>query len=166
MFIAGVILLLAGRQLFWLFVGGAGFFGGWQAAHLYSADLSQMTALVVAVGAGLTGVLLAIFFQAMSVIIAGFISGAYFAYSIPNIFGYEPLAAYGVVVLIGGVTGGVLAALFLNWALALFSSLIGAALIAQSLPVNFLVRGVIFVILLSIGVATQARGLNKTEKSE
>jgi len=164
--IAGVVLLFFGRSLYWFFLGAIGFVAGMKLSAIYLAGLNPLATLVVAMVAGIVGVVLAIFFQTFSVALAGFISGAYLTYNMPDIFGYQPLAAYQLAVLIGGVTGAALALVFFDWALIIFSSLIGVVLIVTGVPLVFFARLVVFVVLASVGVAVQAKSIRKTKEKE
>ena len=118
-FIVGLALIFAGRELFWLFLGTLGFAAGLEAAKFYPGVLPHGTVYLTAILAGALGVVAAVFFQALALLIAGFVSGAYFTFCIPDIFGYEPLAIYGWVVLLGAIIGAVLALRFFSWALVL-----------------------------------------------
>ena len=164
--IAGVVLLFFGRSLYWFFLGAIGFVAGMKLSAIYLTGLSPLATLVVATVAGTIGVALAIFFQTFSVALAGFVSGAYLTYNMPDIFGYQPLVQYQLAVLIGGVTGAVLALIFFDWALIIFSSLVGVVLIVTSVPLVFFVRLVVFVVLASVGVAIQARSIRKEKDKE
>jgi hypothetical protein len=161
--IAGVVLLFFGRSLYWFFLGAIGFVAGMKLSAIYLAGLNPLAAFAVAVVAGMIGVVMAVFFQTFSVAMAGFISGAYLTYNIPDIFGFQPLAAYQLAVLVGAVIGTILALIFFDWALIIFSSLIGAVLIVSSVPLVFFTRLVAFVVLASAGVALQAKSIRKAK---
>jgi hypothetical protein len=163
--ILGVVLLFAGRNLFWFFLGAVGFVAGMKIATIYLTGLPPWVALAVAMVAGLIGIAVAIFSQSFSIAVAGFISGAYLTYNIPDTFGYQPLAAYQLVVLIGAVVGTVLALMFFDWALIIFSALVGVVLIVQSVPMVLFVKAVVFAILAGTGVAVQARGIRQKKDS-
>src|SRR5215210_265313 len=68
--IAGVLLLIAGRRLFWLFVGLVGFFTVYQWFEPYSGAPSSWH-WGLAIAARLLGILLAIFLQRFAVALAG-----------------------------------------------------------------------------------------------
>src|SRR5687767_9222241 len=77
--VAGSLLLLFGRRLFWLFVTLAGFGAGMVLAR--DQFELQPPALVFAIGvfAGLLGALLSVFLQKIAVAVSGFAAGAYLA---------------------------------------------------------------------------------------
>src|SRR6185295_19307424 len=77
--IAGALLLIAGRRLFWLFVGLVGFFTVYRWFAPYPAGPSPSGRWLVAILAGLLGIVLAIFLQRLAVALAGFLVGGWFA---------------------------------------------------------------------------------------
>ncbi|HEY5793016.1 MAG TPA: hypothetical protein VIS74_06945, partial [Chthoniobacterales bacterium] len=70
---AGVILLLMGRRLFWIFVGVVGFLVGFQFGTAAFAGSPWIWLLAVAVG--LAACLLAIVLQKVAVVLAGAAAG-------------------------------------------------------------------------------------------
>ena len=74
--ILGGALLVAGRKLFWLFVGAAGFVAGMQLATRFWQG-SDILAIIIGLVIGVIFALLAIFLQAIVIGIAGFLSGGY-----------------------------------------------------------------------------------------
>src|SRR5688572_5040156 len=104
--LAGIVLLLFGRRLFWVFVAVAGFAAGW---HFASENLDihpQSSLLLVAIVVGLIGALLAIFLQKAAVAVAGFFSGGYLALSLVMYLGEK---SYGwIAFVVGGALGAVL----------------------------------------------------------
>jgi len=74
--ILGGALLVAGRTLFWLFVGAAGFVTGMQLATRFTQS-SEGPAIIIGLVIGLIFALLAIFLQRIAITIAGFLAGGY-----------------------------------------------------------------------------------------
>jgi len=74
--ILGVALLVAGRKLFWLFVGAAGFVTGLQLATQFWQG-PELLAIVIGLVVGVIFALLAIFLQSVAIGIAGFLAGGY-----------------------------------------------------------------------------------------
>src|ERR1700709_1533698 len=76
-FAAGIVLLVLGRRLFWLFLGVVGFFTLGQLSldplHVASPELRLSLSCL----AGLFGILLAIFVQKVAIGVAGFLVGAW-----------------------------------------------------------------------------------------
>ncbi len=73
----GVVLLILGRKLFWVFVGAGGFIAGLNLAESVLAGTGSWTGLAVAVIAAIIGTVLAIFLQKVMVAVAGFLIGGY-----------------------------------------------------------------------------------------
>jgi hypothetical protein len=99
--------------------------------------------------------------------LAGFAAGAIVAISVLRVFGIDSGILYWVVLLVGGAAGAALVALLLDWSLISLSSLVGAAIIVQYLPVREMepiVMALIFVVILIAGIVVQ-NTLWKGEKS-
>ncbi len=153
--IIGGLLLALGRKLFWLFVAASGFAAGLVVASQLLHLKPEWVSLLVGLGAGLVGALLAVFVQRLAIGVAGFLAGAYIAVSLATLLGVTGTAAW-IILVIGGILGAVLIASVFEWALIGLSSLAGAALVAEGLQLHagsaFLVGAVLFV----IGVIIQA----------
>ncbi len=151
----GLSLLLAGRRIFWLVVGVFGFLFAYQLAERYLGAQTEGLELIVAVLAGLAGIVLAIFLQRVAVGLAGFLFGCYVA--IGTVSGSGSVSAPGLVlVLIAGVLCSVLALWLFETALIVLSSLVGAALISEGLHLEPNTSLLAFVILVIVGIAVQA----------
>ena len=72
----GIVLLILGRKLFWLFVGVAGFLVGMEIAERFVTGPEGMK-LLIAIAAGILGAVIAIFLQKVAIAIAGFVIGGY-----------------------------------------------------------------------------------------
>ncbi len=130
--ILGVGLLLAGRKLFWLFVGAAGFVLGAQIV-IRSFHGPEWLGLVIGIIVGLLFAGLAVFLRAAAIGIAGFIAGASILVSLVELFRINVGGMAWLVYLAGGVIGILLVSLLFNWALITLSSLGGAALIVAGI---------------------------------
>jgi hypothetical protein len=149
----GAALLFAGRRLIWLFVGALGFVFGMQLASLLP-QLSETTVLFVGLIFGVVFALLAIFLQRLAIGIAGFLAGGFILTTFFARLGVESLSNW-VVYLIGGVIGVLLVMLLFDWALIVFSSLSGAALLLQSFSSETPAGVLIFLLLALIGIIIQ-----------
>jgi hypothetical protein len=151
----GIVVLTFGRKLFWIFVGTAGFLLGTRFGAQFIIGGPEWVPLAVALFAGLIGAIFAIFVQKMAVWIAGFIMGGYTLASLLFTMGLEGTGWTWAALIGGGITGAVLVLFVFDWALIVLSSLAGAMMIVQaaswSQPLNIL----LFIILLSIGIAIQ-----------
>ena len=165
-FIIGVVLLTLGRKLFWLFVGCVGFAAGFTYVNQLWGTQPGLMILGVALGLGLIGALLAIFFQAVAIGLAGFVAGGYIAFTIMNLFGLEASQLAWLFYLAGGIVGTVLLFVIFDWALIALSSVIGASLIVQVTELSPHLGVVIFFLLIIAGVLFQARLLKKRSPKE
>jgi pimeloyl-ACP methyl ester carboxylesterase len=152
----GIVVLISGRKLFWLFVGVVGFaIGAALAAQYISAD-SEVLKLLIALGAGILGAVLALFLQRLAVGAAGFVVGGYGLTAILDAFGIRFGLPFWVLFLVGGILGAVLVAVLFDWALILLSSLAGADMIVRAIDVSLLLRLLLILLLVLAGVGIQA----------
>ena len=146
--LAGAVLLIAGRRLFWLFVGAAGFLAGLRVAPVLLSAQPEWMQWLVALLCGMLGMFLAFVLQRFAVVLAGFVIGGLV---VAELFG-------------GGVlpflAGGIMAALAASWlfegALILLSSLAGANMIATALDLRSGMAGLVLIGLTVLGIAIQA----------
>jgi hypothetical protein len=154
-------LLTFGRKAFWLFVAGVGFVAGlYLATQAFDFRLGW-AALGIAIAGGLLGALLALVFQGVGLGLAGFVGGGYAAATLVEALGLGELYMsnmpyrWWVFFAVGGILGAVLIGVLFDWALIALSSVIGAMLITQAVPVQGLGQAVLFVCLVAVGVAVQ-----------
>jgi hypothetical protein len=155
--VAGGLLLLFGRKLFWLFVAIIGFLVGMMYIPELLPEQPDQVILTVSLIAGLLGALLSILLQKFAVGLAGLISGGYVAYYlleniVTNVGDFQWLA-----IIAGALAGAVLAGSMYDWALILISSASGAVIITQYLPITIPVNIVVLLILFFIGLVAQGR---------
>ncbi len=155
--LAGALLLLFGRRLFWLFVGCIGFIVGFNVASSLFQGQSQLVIFLIGAGVGVIGAILAIFLQRLVVGIAGFFAGGYFlsALAVAEFHNHQP-AIWWIAYVIGGIIGSILTMILLNPALILLSSLAGATAISQNVPLNHSNKEILFIALLIFGIIVQA----------
>lgn len=162
--IVGALSLFLGRQLFWLFVGAAGFMLGFNLALQLLPDQPGFVVLLVGLVAGLLGAALGVFAQRLALAIAGFIAGGYLLLYLADLVGAggaEGLATSLVVVLfiVGGILGAVLIQFVFDLALILLSSALGATLLTQAIgdfwTLEPALNSILFVVLLLLGIAVQ-----------
>jgi hypothetical protein len=162
--ILGGALLLAGRKLFWLFVGAAGFLTGMQLATRFWQG-PDLLAIIVGLVIGVIFALLAIFLQALVIGIAGFLIGGYVLTVLATMLGIDVTGVMTwVIYAVGGVIGLILVSFLFDWAIITLSSLAGASLIIQSVfpqGVQGAAGGILFFILFIIGVLIQGSILRR-----
>jgi Domain of unknown function (DUF4203) len=151
--VAGAVLLLAGRKLFWLFVAIAGFYVGFEVARAVFTNQPQWLVWLVAAAAGVIGALVAMLFQRVAFALGGFYAGGYLALVAAE--RYLPGAAGAGAFIVGGVAGAIAAALVMDWAVVILSCLVGAALVVSSLALGDLVGLLAYAGLVAIGIVVQ-----------
>ena len=156
----GATLLLFGRRLFWLFVGGMGFLVGFNFAGEWLRGQPDSLILLIAIGVGLVGAIASIFLQRVVVAIAGFLAGGYFLSAAAMVALHDNAASVSwIAFLLGGIVGAILTAMLLDPALILLSSLAGATAISQNVPLEPPGKGILFVALLVLGIILQTKHL-------
>jgi len=161
--ILGGALLVAGRKLFWLFVGAVGFITGMQLTTSFwhgPEGLAIIAGLVI----GLIFAGLAVFLQAIAIGIAGFLAGGYTLSMLVGMFGLQGVGLTWITYIVGGIIGVLLVSYLFDWAIITLSSLAGASLVVQAFLPERSTGGPIFFILLIAGVLIQGSIL-RAEKS-
>jgi len=162
--LVGAGLLLAGRRLFWLFVGGAGFLAGFALAQEYLPQQSENMQLLLAVGLGLAGAALAYLAQKVALSIGGFLAGGFLGVTlVRDLLGTtEPVPE--ALFLVAGVAGLILVHVVFDWALVLLSSVAGAYVISQLFAPSDTAHLVFVAVLSAVGVAVQKGWLDPRKK--
>ncbi len=153
--IAGLLLLLAGRPLFWICVGVVGFLIGVQCSAALGYT-GPWTTLLMALALGSLGALLAIAFEWFMIVFGvGFLGGGYL---LMNLFpsapaGQEPYA--WLIFVVGGIIGTCLMIIVFDWTLIIISSLLGATLIMNAFHGTVAFRNLVFLGIMVIGITVQ-----------
>jgi len=156
--ILGSALLVAGRRLFWLFVGVIGFLIGAEVATRIFHG-SDLVTVIVGLGLGVIFAILAIFVQTLAIGVAGFLGGGYLLLSLAGAVGLDKGLMTWIIFIIGGIIGAVLTAWLFDWALITISSLAGSSMIVNAFHPGKATAVLIFIILFLIGVAVQGSAL-------
>lgn len=151
---AGLVLLVAGRRLFWLFVGLVGFITVYRWFEPYSAAQPNGRWLL-AILAGVVGIVLAIFLQRVAISVAGFFAGGWFAVQLFGLHMVHPQARDLVLFVVAGVIAAILAVALFDLALVILSSLAGSDLIVEALHPRPEVAKMLLLILALVGIAVQ-----------
>lgn len=127
----GVLALLLGRNLFWLFIGIVGFlFAAELVASLLPPDAIALR-IALPVVAGIVGALLAVLAERLAFGIAGFFATTYFLMVLIEALGGFPYAQ--IVAYVGGAIGALIAVSIMDWALIILSAVVGAGVIVEEL---------------------------------
>ena len=153
--IVGAAILLFGRKLFWLFVAALGFAVGLEIAAYFMKEPPPWLMLVVGLGCGVIGALLAILLQKLAVALAGFIAGGRIAWALAAAFFVEHEHYRGITFVIGGILGALLLLALFDWVLILLSSVEGAHLIGNGITLPEKGAMILFIALAVIGVVVQ-----------
>jgi hypothetical protein len=163
--LVGAALLLVGRQLYWLFVAGVGFAVAIDLLTRLTQIQSPLLMIIIGLGAGIAGALLAVLLQRLAIAVAGFFAGGYVTLALLDLVELQGPALSWILALVGAVIGVVLTLVLFEWALIVLSSLAGAGVIVQTLDLRRLVTVVAFLILVAIGIAIQASLLAREERA-
>jgi hypothetical protein len=162
--VLGLVLLVLGRRLFWLFVAVVGFLLGVEFAGVLLADHPKWVVLLVGLGTGLLGALLAVLAERVAFALGGFYAGAYLALLAAHTFwgGDAGLLWF----LVGGVIGAVFAALIMDWALIVLSCLVGAGAIIGAVGLGQATGALAFVVLTIAGIIVQGKLMARSKGSQ
>jgi hypothetical protein len=162
--LAGLGMLVLGRQLFWLFVGGMGFvFGINLATQVLGEGQPDTTILLFALIFGFIWAIAALFLQRLAVSAAGFIGGVVIAMNLVEMLNLE-LGSALVPFLVGGILGLILVNVLFDWALIVISSFAGASVIVQTFEMETAVSLLLLAILIVIGIVVQGSQLRREGK--
>ena len=85
--LVGLLLVLLGRKLFWLFVGVVGFLAGMRLGAQLVTGQSEIVILTLAIGVGVLAAVLAIVLQRVAVALAGGLAGGMLAMRLAVLLG-------------------------------------------------------------------------------
>lgn len=162
----GFFLLIFGRKLFWLFVGGAGFAAGLISAPQLLGEQPNSVVITVALVLGACGALAAIFLKKIALRIAGFICGTFLAASIVQYLEVEVGHWIWIYLLLGGLVGLLLVLTLFEWSLIILSSITGSLLFVQSIPIEKKFLPLCFVLAALIGMLIQIKMLPAKKKKK
>lgn len=155
--LAGIILLLFGRKLFWIFLGIAGFLVGMKIAPLFFGDQPQWIQLAIAIGMGCLGALLTILSQRIAFAIGGFFAGMYLALAISRFFGVADSNTLFYLAVGTGLVGAIIAMLIMDTAITLLACLVGAGAVVGELSLSPLLNILVFLLLAGAGFVFQEK---------
>ncbi len=153
--VAGGVLLVAGRRVYWLLVGLVGFVLGFTfAAELLEGP--EWVTLVAGLAAGLLASALAVFFQKIALGVAGFVIGGLAVLWWAEQMGWSEVPWVWVVALVVGVLGSLLTRTVFEVALIILSSVLGATFILEALQRPVDEMSALYLVLVVAGVVIQA----------
>jgi len=152
----GIVLLMLGKKLFWLFAGSISFIIGYEYAGLFLEGFPQRNILIIALIMAIIGIVLAFAIQKVGAGIAGFFAGGYVALNIVAELGFLSGWLPWAIFVIGGIVGAVLMYMIFDWAVIVLSSLSGAFFIVTAMNFSMHLTKILFVVLACIGCLVQA----------
>ncbi|MCP3964616.1 MAG: DUF4203 domain-containing protein [bacterium] len=166
----GIALVLFGRRLYWLALGGVGFFLGIWACSQF-LDLGS-TGLQLGVGflLGVLGALLASAAQRVAVALGGFIIGGTIAYWtawwLASILQWQTASWLWIVGIFGAMIGTFFAAILFDIALVALTSLIGALMVSHASQLGVPHESWLFLILVFVGMVAQGSGKKREQRDD
>jgi len=157
----GAIILFFGRRLFWLCVAAVGFAAGVEFAPHLMHEPTQVLQLSIAIVFGFIGALLALFLQKVAIAVAGFLAGGKLAMALVTAFIAEGARYPGITFIVGGIIGMILLLSLFDWALIVMSSLVGAYLIAHTVPLPQTGTTILFLGLAALGIVVQVAAFRR-----
>ncbi len=158
--IFGGALLVAGRRLFWLFVGAIGFIVGVEVSiRLFRG--TEIVTILAGLVLGAVFALLAVFVESLAIGLAGFLGGGYIGVSLASLLGLDGNAAAGIAFVIGGIVGVILIVVLFEWALITISSLAGASMVVAGLRLTGSAAATAWLVLMLAGVIIQGLALRR-----
>jgi hypothetical protein len=157
----GLLLLVLGRRLYWLFVAGMGFLYGLELAPRLLPGRSETVIVIVALALALVGALVAVVATKIALGMIGFAAGGGIAVLLLGNLGIDSGAVALAVFVIGGLLGAVLLLVLFDWTLIALSSLAGGSLIVTSaqrlLEIPPIAATALVLVLAVAGALIQAR---------
>lgn len=152
----GVLLVVAGRRLFWAIVAVLGFALGYIVAkHFFPAQDTSIQIMIVLAG-GFLGAMLLVFLQKLAIGVAGFVAGGYGLQVLWNMVDLRNTLPDWVIFLVGGIIGAMLVTVLFAWSLVVLSSFAGTSLLAQAVHLDQPFDLIFFVAVLGFGIAFQS----------
>lgn len=162
---AGTALLFFGRRLYWMLVLGLGVALGFSLSLLYGLTLEDALPWVMAASSGLAALLLARLVPRVAAWITGLVAGIYAGALLLLVLHFSPpFPAWGLQ-LGAGAVGLLCFGLWFGRSLMVFSVIIGAGLIVNSVYLGVPARPLLFLVLLVAGWASQRQLGRPTDRS-
>ena len=134
--LVGAVLLTAGRQFFWLFIGCIGFAAGLQYAPGLWDITSPLLLILLSIVTGIVGALIAVVFQKIAIGLAGFAGGGFMAVNLLRYLNLESDTLVWLSYIVGGIIGAILLFMVFEWALIIVSAFAGAMVVIQTVDLN------------------------------
>lgn len=162
--VGGIVLLAAGRKLYWLFVAILGFIAGMWLANMFVKTDAEWVQWVIAIGVGILGGILAVGLQKLAVGAAGFVAGGYGLVYFLETVGVNIGDVTWPFFIAGGVIGAVLVLAMFEFALILLSSVAGSAMVGEAFSFEGTIATFVFLGLVFLGILIQWAALRAEKR--
>lgn len=156
----GLAILLLGRRLFWVFVGSMGFITATEFAVSSMAAQPEWLIVLIGLAAGIIGALLAVFFQAGAIALAGLLGGGYLGILFTRSLQVSNQTAHIIAYAIGAVVGLIVFLIFFDSALIAVSSFVGSYILVQQFDLKATYFWLILIVVAFIGVGVQLQQID------
>jgi hypothetical protein len=153
---AGSILLVAGKKLYWFFVGVIGAIAGLFISETFFHPQSWGDRVLVAVGIGAAFAILALILQRIMIGVAGFIAGGYLGVSLIDTLQLPVTEYRWVVFILGGLVGILIVKMLFDLSLVIISSSAGAILITRAINLDGAKSLIVLLVLILAGIIVQS----------
>ena len=164
--LVGFVVLLFGRKLFWLFVGYVGFVTGFYYTTQVLAMQSDLIVFMIALGIGILGAILAMFLQKVAILVSGFLVGGYVAiYLFAVLGGGASTMFFWLTQLVGGVFGALILWSLFDYALIIFSAVVGASALISVDMFRPSLNQLLFFLFVCMGIIVQIKSFREEQRS-
>ena len=157
----GLAMLILGRRLFWVFVGSMGFITATEYAVTSLPGQPEWAVVLIGLVAGIIGALLAVFFQAGAIALAGILGGGYLGLQLTRYFDVTSQLAHTIAYVIGAILGLILFLVMFESALIAISSFAGSYILVQQFELTGAFFWLVLVIFAFFGVVVQLKQMNE-----
>ena len=153
----GLALLAFGRKGLALCLGAIGFVAGMTFTTRLFDTAPTGLVIAIAIAGGVIGVFIAFAIEKVATVLVGILGGGYIGMALADSFGWNNGGFPWIPVVVCAMLGVLLSFFLLKWALIIFSSLVGAYLVAGTFQLHALLATPLFVVLAIAGIWFQAR---------
>ena len=163
--LVGLVVLLFGRKLFWLFVGYVGFVIGYYYTTQVLVMQPGVPVFLIALAIGILGAILAVFLQKAAILVSGFLAGGYVAIHLfVTLGGGISTALFWLVQVVGGVIGAIVLWSLFDYALIILSAIVGASALITANMFHPQLNRVLFVLFVLIGIIVQMHAFRREQQ--
>jgi hypothetical protein len=153
--VIGFIILVAGHQSSWLFVGGIGFVVGSLIADQFELVRNEVEWILFSLVSGAISGLLVVYLRRIMLAFTAFLSGGYVCYYLPTILGIKTNPDFWVYALIGACLSAIPVLIWGSLPVIVISSMVGSTLIIQNLHFGSVEPTGMFIVLSIFGLVSQ-----------